>query len=194
YGRNMGDPEPTFVQARRGADGLLRAVAFAAERFLGAPDWREALAEVLPALGTAAGVRRIGFVETPPGPDAEIEHGAWSERTRAPLKDVPSGTPADLSIPVAVNGDPWGSLRIVAGAHSPSDEELDALTAAAAVLGAAIGRSRADRQLRDEGTRYRTLVEQIPAITYVDVEPEVGGGPWPTVYISPQIEAILGYP
>ncbi len=43
-------------------------------------------------------------------------------------------------------------------------------------------------QLSEAETRYRTLVEQIPAIAYID---PVDDGP--TVYISPQTATILGY-
>jgi PAS domain S-box-containing protein len=43
-------------------------------------------------------------------------------------------------------------------------------------------------QLSEAETRYRMLVEQIPAIAYID--PVEDG---PTVYISPQVGAILGY-
>jgi PAS domain S-box-containing protein len=42
-------------------------------------------------------------------------------------------------------------------------------------------------------TRYRTLVEQIPAITYVQ-EPRESTNPKAVTYMSPQYETILGYP
>ncbi len=48
-------------------------------------------------------------------------------------------------------------------------------------------------RLREEEARYRTLVEQIPAIVYVDLIDGPDSGTWPTVYISPQLETILGY-
>src|SRR4029078_8377811 len=51
-----------------------------------------------------------------------------------------------------------------------------------------------DMPSRGAKQRYRTLVEQIPAITYID---ESRGsnelGVWHTIYISPQVEHILGY-
>jgi PAS domain S-box-containing protein len=43
--------------------------------------------------------------------------------------------------------------------------------------------------IRSAETKYRTLIEQIPAITYIDAI----NGPVTTLYISPQTEAILGY-
>jgi PAS domain S-box-containing protein len=49
-------------------------------------------------------------------------------------------------------------------------------------------RKRADHQLQQVETRYRALVEQLPAITYVA---EFGEGRW--LYVSPQIETLLGY-
>ncbi len=50
-------------------------------------------------------------------------------------------------------------------------------------------RARAEERLREAETRFRTLVEQIPAITYVwHSSPEVEA---PT-YVSPQVERMLG--
>jgi PAS domain S-box-containing protein len=50
-------------------------------------------------------------------------------------------------------------------------------------------RRQAEEHLRQAEARYRTLVEQIPAIVYVA---EIGAhGDW--LYVSPQIQSILGY-
>jgi PAS domain S-box-containing protein len=49
---------------------------------------------------------------------------------------------------------------------------------------------RAEEASREAEIKYRTLIEQIPAITYVDA---VSGGPETTLYISPQTETMLGY-
>ena len=49
---------------------------------------------------------------------------------------------------------------------------------------------RLEAQLRDAESRLRTLVEQIPAVTYVQ---QVGPSGNVTVYISPQVEAFFGY-
>ena len=48
--------------------------------------------------------------------------------------------------------------------------------------------SRAEGELREAQDRYQALVEQIPAIVYIDVADESMA----TTYVSPQIEALLG--
>ncbi len=48
-------------------------------------------------------------------------------------------------------------------------------------------RKRAEVRLREAEERYRALVEQLPAITYVE------SADGRTVYISPQIETVLGF-
>ena len=52
------------------------------------------------------------------------------------------------------------------------------------------GRKHSEEALREAETRYRTLVEQLPnVVTYIDAaDPAIG-----TLYISPQIEEMLGY-
>ncbi|BBL80379.1 hypothetical protein RxyAA322_22330 [Rubrobacter xylanophilus] len=51
------------------------------------------------------------------------------------------------------------------------------------------GRRREEEKLRETEARYRTLVEQVPAIVYIE-DAETGA----TLYDSPRIEEILGYP
>jgi diguanylate cyclase (GGDEF)-like protein/PAS domain S-box-containing protein len=46
-----------------------------------------------------------------------------------------------------------------------------------------------EQRLRDAEGRYRTLVEQIPAVTYIDAVDNAAT----TLYISPQVESLLGY-
>jgi PAS domain S-box-containing protein len=53
-------------------------------------------------------------------------------------------------------------------------------------------RKRAEEALRESETRFRTLVEQIPAVTYIE-ELDVGEPEWNMVYVSPQVQELLGY-
>ena len=56
-----------------------------------------------------------------------------------------------------------------------------------------IERRRAEEALRRSEERYRTLIEQIPAVTYVQ-EPIESSNPKAVTYMSPQYESMLGYP
>jgi diguanylate cyclase (GGDEF)-like protein/PAS domain S-box-containing protein len=51
------------------------------------------------------------------------------------------------------------------------------------------GREEIERRLGNAEARYRALVEHIPVVTYVDAADEVSSA----VYMSPQVEAMLGY-
>ena len=54
-------------------------------------------------------------------------------------------------------------------------------------------RRRAEEALGQSEERYRTLVEQIPAVTYIQ-EPAESDNPKAVTYMSPQYETMLGYP
>jgi PAS domain-containing protein len=56
-----------------------------------------------------------------------------------------------------------------------------------------IGREQSESARAELEQRYRTLVEQIPAITYIDLVTDPNAEEYPTIYISPQVETILGY-
>ena len=71
----------------------------------------------------------------------------------------------------------------------PDPQHFQIITHATHLAGIAIEHDRAKIQLRAAEDRYRTLVERLPAITYIA---ELGAnGPWH--YVSPQIESILGF-
>jgi two-component system cell cycle sensor histidine kinase/response regulator CckA len=73
--------------------------------------------------------------------------------------------------------------------RTPGVQHLQLIAHATHLVALAIERDRDKIQLRAAEDRYRTLVERLPAITYIA---ELGAdGPWH--YVSPQIESILGF-
>ena len=94
-------------------------------------------------------------------------------------------------VPVLVGEEWWGCLGFdeCVEERAWTGGEIDALKAAAGTLGAAIARKRAHLALQEAELKYRTLVEQIPAIVYTAGIGETGD--W--LYISPQVQSILGY-
>ncbi|MGZ6543814.1 MAG: sensor histidine kinase [Actinomycetota bacterium] len=218
-------------------DGIVEAVAFAAERLLLSTDWLDAADEVLARLGRAAGVSRAYIAGnvvdeegrltatwlaewTAPGivrvmddinfrsaPWEESGFGRWSqilsrgEAVLSAVADLPKAERPPLELhgvvslakfPVFVGGEWWGALGFddCVGVRDWSGDELAALRASATVLGAALERRLVDGQAIEADERYRTLVEHIPAVVYV----ETPDGDPEHFYISPQVEAVFGYP
>lgn len=56
-------------------------------------------------------------------------------------------------------------------------------------LETALYKHKADKRVRESEAKYRTLVEQIPAVTYIAALDEASTA----LYVSPQIESLLGY-
>ncbi len=53
-------------------------------------------------------------------------------------------------------------------------------------------RKRAEEAFKVSEARYRTLVEQMPAVTYVET-PDAQEPEWNMLYVSPQVERLVGY-
>ena len=104
---------------------------------------------------------------------------------------LPHGLRACWSTPIASQG--GGILGTFAiyyrEPRTPDADHLQLITHATHLAGIAIEHDRAKAELRAAEARYRTLVERLPAITYIA---ELGAsGPWH--YVSPQIETMLGF-
>lgn len=104
---------------------------------------------------------------------------------------LPHGLRACWSTPIpAQDGSMLGTFAIYyREPRTPDAQHLQIIAHATHLAALAIERDRDKIELRAAEDRYRTLVERLPAITYIA---ELGaGGPWH--YVSPQIESILGF-
>lgn len=105
-------------------------------------------------------------------------------------------TPWSLGHDLVVQGQIAGRLEVFYLEARPEadegpflKEEKSLLSAVARLTGRLVERLRAEEDLRQSEIKYRTLVEHIPAITYVAaLDPHST-----TTYVSPQVEAILGF-
>jgi PAS domain S-box-containing protein len=229
----------TVEAALRRRDAVLRAVGFAAERFLQAESWTDTIEEVLARLGTSADVSRVYLYENSTGADGQLVMDLrfeWCAPGISPTIDIEdnhrypyvpeyehyievlgsggviAGKRSDFDwndrrdlieenvlatafVPIFVAGEWWGYLGFddCVTERQWNSTELDALKAAAGTLGAVIGREQSESARAELERRYRTLIEQIPAITYIDVVTDKDAAEYPTHYISPQVETILGY-
>jgi PAS domain S-box-containing protein len=107
------------------------------------------------------------------------------------------GYAAIISMPLRVGGLAFGVLGIYsdqAGSFDGSEVELLTEIANNLAFGITALRSQEERRrttaaLEDAEAKYRQLVEEVPAISYVAESGALG----PFVYMSPQVETILGF-
>src|ERR687891_317453 len=88
---------------------------------------------------------------------------------------------------------PDGPYGILAGHNRDrrrfTSDDAHFLQAMANSLGAALRHRRSQTELAEAEERYRTLVEQIPAVIYIDEDDDVATAR----YVSPYYETLLGY-
>jgi PAS domain S-box-containing protein len=91
---------------------------------------------------------------------------------------------------IAQHGEVLGTFAVYyRETRVPNSDDLRLIAHASHLVALAIGRDQDKSQLKAAEDRYRTLVERLPAITYIA---ELGAaGPWH--YVSPQIKSILGF-
>jgi PAS domain S-box-containing protein len=114
----------------------------------------------------------------------------FPEAERRLLARDPFGVHALLAIPIFVEDEWWGYLGFdqADDGRTWNEAEIEEFMVTANTRGAAIARERAAGELAETQRRYQTLVEQIPAMTYIE-RPFKGGA----IYTSPQTHDVLGY-
>ena len=215
-------------------DKVLQATAFAAERFLHAGTWEDALDEVLGRLGHAVDASRAyvfrnhtdgsellmtqcaewvadGIDPTIDDPENNAYPYAagftrWQELLSAgqvvhgpaaahpDLERLDAGSEGVLSlcvVPIRATGEWWGFMGFddCSERREWTGAEIEVLRVAADTLGAAIDRQQGDRRLAEAQARFRTLIEQIPAVTYMESANPAGT----KLYMSPQVEPMFGF-
>src|SRR5829696_7038438 len=139
-------------------------------------------------------------------PEELLDQVAMNVEHRTIMREL--GLRSYMVVPMVARGRTHGAITLVSAESGRRYDETDlrlaeelARQAALAVDNAKLyeeaqreisERSEAEDRLKEAETRFRTLVEHIPAMTYMEV-PDDGGQANNFLYISPQVEAVLGY-
>ncbi len=138
----------------------------------------------------------LSGVRLPPG--VGLPGRVWAQRSAQWGMDLDdaqrtsamvAGLVSAVGFPIRSGDEIVGVVELQSVQHEPPDEDLvELLESAGALIAQTLQRDRAISLLREADVRYRALVEQIPAIVYVDVVDESMS----TSYVSPQITTLLG--
>ncbi len=101
------------------------------------------------------------------------------------------GTVSFVAVPIAIDDAWWGFLSVddCSGGRSWGTGEIELLRMLAGSIAADVQRQRQASADEIVGDRYRSIVEHIPAVTYIDALDDAAS----TIYMSPQVEQLLGY-
>jgi diguanylate cyclase (GGDEF)-like protein/PAS domain S-box-containing protein len=164
--------------------------------------WMDLLAE-----WDADGVREIfedpGNHLHPFAPDfaRRIDLYTRGEAVVGPVRDLPEperavlageGVVSVASVPIFRGEEWWGYLGMddCTQARGWTQELLDAMRRIADALGSALQRDLIEETRRFTEDQFRSMVEHGPAVVYIDATDDSAS----TIYISPQIEDLTGYP
>ncbi|MGZ8596840.1 MAG: PAS domain-containing protein [Actinomycetota bacterium] len=105
---------------------------------------------------------------------------------------VAHGVVSTVEHPIFVGDGWWGTIGFDDCERERRwSSELDALRAAATLIGASVTRHHVEGERRVAERRWRQVIEHIPAVTYIDVV--VAPGDVRMEFVSPQVRSILGY-
>jgi diguanylate cyclase (GGDEF)-like protein/PAS domain S-box-containing protein len=101
------------------------------------------------------------------------------------------GTASIVAVPITLADGWWGYLGAddCETVRQWSSGEIELLRAVAGAIADDVQRERRLSADAIMGDRYRSIVEQIPAVTYIDALDDAAT----TLYVSPQVETLLGY-
>ena len=101
------------------------------------------------------------------------------------------GTTSVLAVPIVLADGWWGFLGAddCESGREWSPGEVELLRAVAGSIAEGVQRQRGVSADEIMGDRYRSLIEHIPAVTYIDALDDAAS----TLYVSPQVEELLGY-
>src|SRR5215218_9081186 len=139
-------------------------------------------------------------------PEELMDEAAVDPEHRAIMREL--GLGSYMVVPMVARGRRHGAITLVSAESGRRYEEADlrlaeelARRAALAVDNAKLyeeaqreiaERKEVEGRLKEAEARFRTLVEHIPATTYMEAADSKGRGT-DFLYMSPQIEAVLGY-
>ncbi len=169
------------------------AVARIGQRALDGVDTQTLMDEAIGLLATHLNVEHSAVLEQlPDGNDFLVRAGVgWRTGMVGDLM-IPTGRESQAGYTVVIPGRdrPFGVLA----AHSdrpwsPTENDMIFYRAMANTLGSALEHRRGQWLLRETEEKYRSLVEHVPAITYI--AGFGASGRWE--FVSPQIESMLGF-
>jgi len=123
---------------------------------------------------------------------------------QGPIESLPADEAARLRaegvrstavVPLFV-GDMWWGLMVLqdlVAERSWSPIEVEALRAGASIVGAAVDRHRVDADRKVAESRFRSHIENIPAVTYIEYSDPNHPLGYDEAYVSPQITTMFGY-
>jgi diguanylate cyclase (GGDEF)-like protein/PAS domain S-box-containing protein len=175
-----------------GAPKALRAVCEACDADLGVLWWADPALERLRRMTTwrpfTAVDRRVARLDAREhlGLGQDVPGRVWESGS-------PEVGPADdggsvAAYPVRAGARVTGVIEAYRADGSFDEEAIAALEGMASQLGVLARAFEAEQALRETSVRYHLLVEQIPAIVYTE---QLGRG-LNTLYVSPQVERLLG--
>jgi PAS domain S-box-containing protein len=126
-----------------------------------------------------------------PGFFAEHLDPGDRERVLAAILDAGGGRPLDVEYRFLA---PDGSVRWLRTIGHRAADPADAQRELVRALTVDITEARLDEEAREEtDLRFRRVVERLPAVVYLESATPDAEGPGALVYVSPQLQSILGF-